>query len=147
MHGNITRQVFQCLMGLRPGWVGTYSEDPETGAIECDTVHCWEVAQDSPVQAHALIVADGTDGAEALGPRQLPPSEDLHCWWKSRVKTSTLAGEEKPALGWGGQRSHWKEIFVTAQSCIFDCVKLSMTARSKTLARTQNASHTGRCEE
>lgn len=67
------------------GWVGalrqvgTYSEDPETGAIECDTVHCREVAQDSSVEAHALIVADRTDGAEALGPRQFPPSEDLHC--------------------------------------------------------------------
>lgn len=22
------------------GGAGTYSEDPETGAIECDTVHC-----------------------------------------------------------------------------------------------------------
>lgn len=35
--------------------------------------------QDPPVQPHALIVADGVDGAEALRSGQLSPSKDLRC--------------------------------------------------------------------
>lgn len=59
--------------------VKSYCEDPETGAIEGDTVHCRQMAQDPPVQPHALIVADGVDGAEALHSCQLSASMDLHC--------------------------------------------------------------------
>lgn len=67
------------VLGLGGG-VKTYSEDPETGAIECDTIHCRQMSQDPSVQTHALIVADGIDGAEALNSCQLPPLKDLHCW-------------------------------------------------------------------
>lgn len=61
------------------GQVPSYCEDPETGAIKCDTVHCRQMPQDPPMQPHALIVADRIDGAEALCSRQLSPSKDLHC--------------------------------------------------------------------
>lgn len=27
----------------------TYGKDPETGAIECDTVHCGQMSQDPPM--------------------------------------------------------------------------------------------------
>lgn len=57
----------------------SYCEDPETGAIKCDTVHCRQMPQDPPMQPHTLIVADRIDGAEALRSRQLSAAMHLHC--------------------------------------------------------------------
>lgn len=57
----------------------TYCEDPETSAIESNTINSRQVTQDPPVQEHARIVVDRVDAGEALGSRQLSPSKDLNC--------------------------------------------------------------------
>ena len=76
------RQFFYFFLGggvFFPLQIPTYCKDPETSAIKSNTVHCGQMSQDPPMEAHALIVVDRIDGAEALCPRQLSPSKDLHC--------------------------------------------------------------------
>lgn len=85
------------------------------------------------MQAHALIVTDGTDGAEALGPRQLPPSEDLHCWWKSRAKISKDAFSQhwkiKRSLHSAGMATDRSgRIFLTDRFCTFETCQIRRDA-------------------
>lgn len=76
----------------------SYCEDPETGAIKRDAVDCRQVPQDPPVESHALVVADGIDGVEALRSRQLSPPDHLHCWRRD-VTRQTRARESARRLG------------------------------------------------
>lgn len=87
----------------------THCEDPETGAVESDTINGRQVAQDPPVQEHASIVVDRVDAGEALRSRQLSPTKDLNCGQQDVSGAGAGGGDTEALTKRDSTRERWEQ--------------------------------------